>query len=204
MSETTKQELAGVLVQLRRRVGAHFEAAVTRTPAAFACRAGCESCCHQRFGVFEVEAAPVRRALAELAARDPALRRRVREQADDPAHADRCALLVDGLCAVYEARPMICRTHGLPILVRDEDGTEDGSTATDSLRVDHCPLNFREHAPPSESVLRLAAVNEPLVVLARLWDGGQRVELSELARADDVADGEDAESKEFPIVRKNS
>ncbi len=186
MSEPTQQELSGVLVQLRRRVGAHFEAAVARTPAAFACRAGCESCCHQRFGVFEVEAAPMRRALAELALRDPTRRQRVRDQADAPEHADRCALLVDGRCAIYEARPMICRTHGLPILVRrDEDDGASGPDEVGSDRVDHCPLNFREQAPPAASVLRLAAVNEPLVVLARLWDGGQRVELSALARAKD-------------------
>ena len=65
--------------------------------------------------MFAVEAAPIRDALAELAVRDPPLRARVRQQADDPAHADRCALLVDGRCAVYDARPLICRSHGLPI-----------------------------------------------------------------------------------------
>lgn len=185
MSEAA--ELRGVLVQLRRRVDDHFEAAVARTPEAFACGPGCDRCCHQRFGVFEVEAAAIREALAALAIADPPLRARVRAQADDPAHQDRCALLVDGRCSVYAQRPLICRSHGLPIAAEDE--------ASGQLRIDHCPLNFTggpsasSTAPPAASVLRLAAVNQPLAVLAALWlaahgiaDAGRRVDLAALAR----------------------
>ena len=182
-------ELQDVLVQLRARVGSHFEAAVERSPDAFSCRAGCDRCCHQRFGVFEVEAAAIRCALRELAERDPATRQRVRLQADDPEHEDRCALLVDGRCAVYGARPMICRTHGLPILTEAEDD-EHGT------RVDHCPLNFQTGAPPPASVLRLSVVNQPFALLARLWDGGQRVALASLARAPDRSATEPTESVE--------
>ncbi|MCA9661596.1 MAG: YkgJ family cysteine cluster protein, partial [Myxococcales bacterium] len=172
---TAAPELRAALVQLRARVDAHFDAAVARTPEAYACREGCDRCCHQRFSVFEVEAAPMREALTALGRRDPALRARVRAQAGDPGHRDRCALLVDGRCAVYSARPLICRSHGLPVAVDEEDG---------GLRLDCCPLNFRgegddavspdgarrrfEPQPPRESVLRLAAVNQPLAVLAEL------------------------------------
>lgn len=175
----TRPELAATLVQLRRRVDAHFDAALARSPAAFQCGPGCETCCHVRIGVFTVEAAPIAAALVRLATSDPALRARVRAQADDPGHADRCALLVDGRCAVYDDRPLICRSHGLPI-------------AADPPRVDHCPLNFREEAPPRASILRLDAVNQPLSVLATLWDAGgrspaeaPRVDLADLARAPD-------------------
>jgi Fe-S-cluster containining protein len=196
---TAAPELRAALVQLRARVDAHFDAAVARTPAAFTCREGCDRCCHQRFSVFEVEAAPLREALTALGRRDPELRARVRAQAGDPAHSDRCALLVDGRCAVYSARPLICRSHGLPVAVDAESG---------GLRLDCCPLNFRgegddavapsgarrrfEPQPPRASVLRLAAVNQPLAVLAELWraaspDGARplRVDLAELAAAED-------------------
>jgi len=190
-------ELRAALVQLRSRVDDHFEAATRRTPDAYACAEGCETCCHQRFSVFEVEAVPVREALARLAETDPALRQRVREQATDPDHNDRCALLVDGRCAVYDARPMICRSHGLPVAVRRADGETE---------LDCCPLNFRgevesesesESQPPSQprrfsptpppaSVLRLDAVNQPLALLAELWREANepaplRVELAQLA-----------------------
>lgn len=173
------------LVTLRSRVDAHFDAAVARTPDAFACRPGCDRCCHVRFSVFEVEAAPIRRALAELETADPALRQRIREQGNDPL-ATACALLVDGRCSVYAERPLICRSHGLPIAVRDPDDP-DGP-----LILDHCPLNFVQGQgqgveavgvpPPRASVLVLDAVNRPLAVLAELDSpGAERVDLADLA-----------------------
>jgi len=197
---TDPAQLRGALVQLRSRVDVHFDAALERTPAAFTCAEGCETCCHQRFSVFEVEAAVVREALVELAREDPKLRERVRLQASDPAHSDRCALLVEGRCAVYSARPLICRSHGLPIAVRDAQG---------ETALDCCPLNFRgseeldaeraepsapagrrrfDPSPPPESVLRIDAVNQPLAILAEMWRAltpaaPLRVELAQLAAA---------------------
>lgn len=180
-----RDDLAATLVQLRRRVDAHFDAAVARTPDAFRCAAGCSTCCHARFSVFAVEAAPLRAALARLAAEDPPLRARVRQQADDPAAQSHCALLVDGRCAVYAERPLICRSHGLPV--------------TTEAAISHCPLNFTAAAPPPASVLRLDAVNQPLAVIASLWDAAPdparspaagpvptaRVPLADLARDPD-------------------
>lgn len=182
-----REQLAATLVQLRARVDAHFDQALARSPAAFQCAAGCDACCHVRIGVFAVEAAPIRQALARLEATDPALRTRVRAQADDPQHQDRCALLVDGRCAVYADRPLICRSHGLPIAVPDPTETSG------QLRLDHCPLNFQSEPPPRASILRLDAVNQPLAVLASLWsqaepasrspDFDPRIDLADLARA---------------------
>ncbi len=167
------------LVTLRTRVDAHFDAAVARTPEAFTCKAGCERCCHQRFCVFEVEAAPIRRALAELAATDPTMRERVREQGRD-LQGSACALLVDGRCSVYAERPLICRSHGLAIAIQNPDDP-DGP-----LTLDHCPLNFQTVSVPRPSVLVLDAINRPLAVLAELDSPGvARVALAELAASDD-------------------
>jgi uncharacterized protein len=169
------------LVTLRTRVDAHFEAAVARTPEGFACRSGCDGCCQVRLTVFEVEAAPLRDALAELERADPDTRARVRRQGRDP-DASACALLVDGRCSVYDQRPLICRSHGLPIAVRDPEDP-DGP-----LTLDHCPLNFRPSAsgeaiaPPRPSVLVLDAINQPLAVLAELTaPGAARVAIADLA-----------------------
>jgi Fe-S-cluster containining protein len=169
------------LVSLRARVDQHFAQAVARTPTQFACRAGCDACCHQRFSVFEVEAAPIRNALARIEREDPEARRRIRERGLDP-NERACALLIDGRCTVYEQRPLICRSHGLPIGVRESD--EPGS----ALRVDCCPLNFNspeaERDIPRASVLVLDAINQPLAVLAELTAPGQpRVALAQLAAA---------------------
>lgn len=166
------QDADNALVLLRRRVDEHFVQAQRRSPRAFQCRRGCDGCCHRRFGVFAIEAARVRAALRSLARRDPAVRRRVREQADASAHADRCPMLVDGACAVYDERPLICRSHGLPV--------KHGPGA-----IDWCPLNFTDTSPPAASVLDLEAVNRPLAVMATMFDGaGERIALAQLARED--------------------
>ncbi len=66
---------------------------------------------------------------------------------------DRCILLWRGACLVYEHRPVICRTHGFPLLVEEE--------------IDRCPMNLAglEEIEPScvlnlENLdTRLAAIN---------------------------------------------
>jgi len=161
------------LVTLRRRVDAHFHDATQRDPQAFSCAEGCARCCHRRFDVFEVEAAPIRAALAGLERDNPALRRRLRTQADAPDHADKCALLVDDRCSVYEQRPLICRSHGLPVAIQHAD----------ELRVSWCELNYRATDPPRESMLVLDAINAPLAVLTELEaPAAPRVSLASLAR----------------------
>ncbi|MEM7157535.1 MAG: YkgJ family cysteine cluster protein [Myxococcota bacterium] len=180
MSDSDARDQArAALDVLRQRVDAHFDAALERSADQMQCRAGCARCCHQRFGVFEVEAHRVRAALVRLGRQDPELRERVRQQADDPDAAVHCALLVDDRCTVYEDRPLLCRTHGLPTLIRDEQGTS----------LQGCPLNFTSEEPPPASVLDLSAVNAPLSVMARMWDGhGARIDLADLAAAVDPLD----------------
>lgn len=45
-----------------------------------------------------------------------------------------CPLLVDGACALYEERPVVCRTHGFPLY------SEVGSVTPPKVSV--CHLNF--------------------------------------------------------------
>lgn len=164
------------LVELRRRVDVHFDAAVTRSPGAITCREGCHACCRPGLSVFGIEADRVAAALRRLAGDDPSLRARVRRQAADGAR-DRCALLVEGRCSVYAERPLICRSHGLAVRPPADSGEP---------RLDMCPLNYVGTPPPSASVLDLEALNRPLSVMARMWDGeGGRVTLADLAAAAD-------------------
>ena len=156
------------LVILRSRVDAHFEAARERSPRSLACTEGCHDCCHPGLSVFELEAAPIRDALMRI---DPGSRERVRGQGADP-RSDRCALLLDGRCSVYAQRPLICRSHGLPV-------------ADDAGQVSWCPLNFTAGQVPGPSVLRLPVLNGSLGVAAHMLDGsGRRVELAALARGE--------------------
>lgn len=109
-----------------RQAFAGFERAYTSAPASVraqvACRAGCDTCCHERVAVQAHEVLIVAEhvqthfppeALEALIARAAVHRK---------AHAGRgtpewvfprtpCVLLRDGQCSVYEARPGICRAH---------------------------------------------------------------------------------------------
>lgn len=100
------------------------------------CGAGCSGCCHHHLSVFAVEAAVLTEAMQALPV---AQQTRIRQQANEVQEREArgesvaCPLLVDNLCAVYESRPLICRTQGLPLLYEADDGAQE---------IDFCPLNF--------------------------------------------------------------
>ncbi|MEP7337508.1 MAG: YkgJ family cysteine cluster protein [Acidobacteriota bacterium] len=101
-----------------------------------ACRAGCSGCCHHHLSVFAVEAAAVREAIEALpketgAAIEQQAREVIEREAGNQPVA--CPLLVEDRCSIYESRPLICRTQGLPLLLEAEDGEAE---------IDFCPLNF--------------------------------------------------------------
>ncbi|MBS1787876.1 MAG: YkgJ family cysteine cluster protein [Acidobacteria bacterium] len=128
------------------------------------CRAGCSGCCHHHLSVFAVEAAAVRKSVETL---PESLRHRLEQQARVVLEAEArneavaCPMLVEDRCAIYESRPLICRTQGLPLLIEAEDGVAE---------VDFCPLNFtmenavddldETHLVPLDDLnLKLALVN---------------------------------------------
>lgn len=98
------------------------------------CGRGCSDCCVDDISVFEVEADRIRARCAELLA------------AGSPRPAGACAFLDEaGACRVYEHRPYVCRTQGLPLRWTEE--IEPGVVA--ELR-DICPLNDPGDPPVEE------------------------------------------------------
>lgn len=102
-----------------------------------ACRKGCHFCCHAWVSATAPEVFLVARALADQHRADmPALLARldatvaVTSGLDQVArHASRqpCALLVDGACSVYAARPLNCRAFASLSLKKCEDAFATGS-----------------------------------------------------------------------------
>lgn len=81
------------------------------------CGSGCHHCCHVRLSVTRVEADAIRAEVASW----PAERKRALTANVAAAVAERCtALAPDGLCLIYAARPIVCRSHGAPIRLRDD------------------------------------------------------------------------------------
>jgi hypothetical protein len=99
------------------------------------CRRGCDGCCRDDLSVFTVEAERIRKNHEDLLERG------------EPAAEGRCALLDSGgSCRVYQDRPYVCRTQGLPLRwIDDED-----IAAIVEYR-DICPLN-EAGGPPLESL----------------------------------------------------
>ncbi len=121
------------------------------------CSTGCTACCVDDITVFMIEADNIRSHYARL----------LREQPPHPAGA--CAFLDEsGACRIYDQRPYVCRSQGLPLRWIEENVEYR----------DICPLNDRgeaiENLPSAQSWTigpfegRLAALQE------RYYDGKMR------------------------------
>lgn len=143
--------------------------------ATISCGPGCASCC-RAFSVLPLEAACLLTAIGALPA---ASRERLERNLADGS--DRCPLLMDDdLCRVYGARPVICRTQGLPLAYVDAE--------RETIEVSACPLNFPDdYGFAQESLLFLDGFNARLSELNRLWclekglDPARRLPLREIA-----------------------
>ncbi len=107
-----------------------FAAVRQAHPEAITCGKGCADCCQAVFDVSLVEAVNLQAHVQRL---DPAVREEIGVAAQearqawerimaaglDPAVARiRCPLLDgQGLCLCYEARPVNCRTYGIPTVI---------------------------------------------------------------------------------------
>src|SRR6202142_738830 len=110
-------------------VDAALAEAARRSGPWLLCRPGCAQCCLGEFPITQLDAARLRRGLAELQSREPdraaRVAQRVRASIARPspmADDDPCAALdpETGTCDLYAARPITCRTFGPP--VRCESG----------------------------------------------------------------------------------
>jgi len=87
------------------------------------CLSGCSDCCGHSLTFFPIEIAHI----ADFIADSPADRQQaIFDHLSAYSQTDQtspCPMLVNGRCLVYEARPLLCRTHGLMLLIQREDST---------------------------------------------------------------------------------
>lgn len=126
-----------------------------------ACGKGCSSCCADGLDVHEVEAERIARG-------------RGARLLGERAHASgACAFLGEhGECRIYPDRPLVCRTHGLPLA-----WFEERAEGRVEMR-DICHLN-EAGGPPLEDldagdVWHLALPAERLARIQRRFAGGER------------------------------
>ncbi|MCO5142176.1 MAG: YkgJ family cysteine cluster protein [Oligoflexia bacterium] len=85
------------------------------------CQRGCSSCCRSEIQVNKIEKEYIKKYLNQ----NPLIQQKI---SLSQKQKNKCSfLLEDESCSIYEARPVICRTHGYPILIENN--------------IDICPLN---------------------------------------------------------------
>ena len=165
------ERLASELSRLYREVDQRVRPLLATHSARLQCRRGCCQCCIDDLTVFEVEAENIRRHYADL----------LLEAAPHPEGA--CAFLDQaGACRIYEHRPYVCRTQGLPL--RWIEQFPNGTTV--EMR-DICPLNDDGRpveALPQTECWAIGPFEGELARLQARVDGGapRRVSLRSLFR----------------------
>jgi hypothetical protein len=143
---TALQAILGNYGKLCGYCDSFFLSVQNRFAGELKCKKGCSACC-ELHSVCGLEAHTVAACLAKKSAPRPQPRK----------NRSRCALCMNEECIAYPARPVICRTHGVPMLL------DKGKTVASS-----CTLNFAGRdlaAFPRSHVLDTTAVTGNLIRL---------------------------------------
>lgn len=155
--------------RLHRAVDMMAAPLVARHGERLQCKRGCHACCVDNLTVFALEAAEIAVHHAELL------------ESSEPGPEGACAFLdPEGACRIYEHRPYVCRTQGLPLRWLEE---QDGDVV--ELR-DICELNFVDalETPlaelPAEHCFTLGPVEQRLREQAEQAGAAERISLRSL------------------------
>lgn len=147
------------LAELTAKIDGFFARVEARHGDDMQCQTGCSDCCHARLSVTAVEAAAIR---AYLAAHTITV----------GTAPDRCAALdAAGRCQIYAARPVVCRSHGVPIRMRE------GSLPV----IRNCFRNFTHTTPDADCVLDQATLSTLVLAVDKAaGHDGARIDLADL------------------------
>ena len=166
------------LGELTQKVDAFFARVAERHGTDMQCMTGCSDCCHVQLTITGVEAEAIRTHVAGW----PAERRRNLAAAGPTHHC--AALDPSGRCQIYDARPLVCRSHGVPIRMRQ------GSLPV----VQACHRNFTRTTPDPDCILDQATLSATLYAVdaaeartagspeepSARYEAGRRIELAGL------------------------
>ncbi len=115
------------------------------------CRKGRDHCCMD-FGIFPVEFFVIKQqAGSEL------------KEGQLPGSEMACPFLVDHRCVIYFARPIICRTQGLPLLFIGEEDWEVSACELNFTKYDFKKFTSRNTFPQDKFNSRLYLINKEFI-----------------------------------------
>jgi len=124
------------------------------------CGYGCSDCCQQNLNLLPLEYSFLQKGFSLLPeSMKKIVRNRAAQRLGDYTP---CVLLDHGACVLYERRPIVCRTHGLPLFI----------TEGDKERRDCCPKNFTSYyleLLPQTDFLHLERLNTILITINRVF-----------------------------------
>jgi Fe-S-cluster containining protein len=131
----------------------HYETKLVRKYGeSINCKKGCSDCCTLE-SIFSIEAYMIYSSQIDARVISESYISNKREEA--------CVFLKDKSCAIYPVRPVICRTHGYPVLI-------DG-------KVDMCHKNFQNiKSIDSEYILDLENLNNAIASINIIFQKEQR------------------------------
>ncbi len=153
------------VITLQENASEFFEKIQLKHSTKMECKAGCSKCCMTDISVFEIEADRIKEWHELQTAEKKAELKTLWEA---PVEKGACSFLYQGNCSIYEARPLICRTQGLPIFVASENV------------LDYCPLNFKDGDPEKGDWLNLERMNTLLSFAAKTSQREERIRLKKL------------------------
>jgi uncharacterized protein len=118
-----KDEFFKNYFSLRDELDAHCSSLYEFHAPHLMCKTGCDQCCMD-FGMLPVEFFAIRFEAGERISNGIM-----------PSAEHGCPFLTDHRCVIYQSRPFICRTQGLPLLFMNDDQWE----------LSACELNFTEY-----------------------------------------------------------
>ena len=137
------------------------------------CKKGCDLCC-MAISVFPVEFYAIKAELdLKLIAELPVQKSK-----------EQCRFLVDHNCSIYAFRPLICRTHGLPLVYMNLEETEYEMALCELNFIDYDMADFNE-----ENTYPMDRINSQLYMINKEFVSGfkggrysdqDRIQLAEL------------------------
>lgn len=142
-------------LNLRKKIADTFAEIALRNEAKMACKKGCSSCCLPGLTVSPVEFEFIKEHLAKLPELFASTLSLERSGSVPPKS---CPFLdQDGSCTIYDVRPIICMSHGVPVKFKTSD------------RVDKsvCHLNFKDGLSElaESSFLNIDLINSILALI---------------------------------------
>lgn len=149
---------------LLAKVDAKFAEIHGKYEQSMRCARGCYTCCAPHLTVSPIEQAAIR---AHFDAHPDALAKARAVERQDPHAGGHCTFLDEkGHCSIYEARPIVCRSHGVPLKVKIEIPRKKETVSV-------CPFNLEDEDIlnlPASDYISLDTLNTILALINRQWD----------------------------------